>query len=103
VATKDELLGALVVVGITYDDTDGETWLHQVAGIVERVDDVIEVREAAGTLFSLPPVPEAFEPADSGIYTLRATGEQVVDPAFTAMFTVAPREASAESDESTSR
>jgi hypothetical protein len=88
-ATVEELLGALVVVGISYSDADQGERLHQVAGTIERVgEDVIELRQADGSTFTLPPAPEAFEPAEPGIYTLRSTGEQIAHPSFMATFRV---------------
>ena len=41
-----------------------------------------------GMLFRLPPVPEAFEPAEPGEYRLRSTGEIVTNPDFVAIWTV---------------
>ena len=93
-ATEDELLNSLVVVGITYFDADGSEIRHQVAGVIERIgNDVIELRGADGSTFTLPPSPEAFQPAVPGAsYTLQGTGEQVDAPAFWASFTVRPPE-----------
>ena len=93
-ATDRELIGSLVVVGITYVDRDGNESRYQLAGSVEKVDDeVIEIRLQDGSTFTLPPAPEAFQPAEAGaVYTLASTGEQINSPAFLATFTVDPPE-----------
>jgi hypothetical protein len=38
--------------------------------------------------FTLPPILEAFEPAEPGEYRLRSTGEVVVDPDVLAKFRI---------------
>jgi hypothetical protein len=59
-------------------------------GTVESVrEDVVEVRRADnGEIFTLPPAPEAYEPAPPGEYRLKTTGEVVVNPDFTCVMTV---------------
>jgi hypothetical protein len=71
-------------------DPDKGEIRHQVAGVVERIaEDVIEIRQANGSTFTLPPAPEAFQPAEPGaVYTLNSTGEVVDSPAFWASFNV---------------
>lgn len=44
--------------------------------------------ERAGEIVTLPPLLEVFEEAEAGIYRLQATGEEVVDPDYTASWTV---------------
>jgi hypothetical protein len=41
-----------------------------------------------GEIFTLPPAPEAYEPAPPGEYRLKTTGEVVVNPDFTCVMTV---------------
>ena len=91
-ADAEELIGALVVVGIAYVDLDGSERLHEVAGVVASiVEDLIEICRTDGSTFTLPPAPEAFQPAEPGaVYTLHSTGEQVNSPAFWASFNVNP-------------
>jgi hypothetical protein len=91
------LLGSRVLIGLTYCDASGrETGLEQLHGIVVEADrnHGIGVRlEGAheGETKSLPPHTGAFEIAGPGVYTLRTTGEQVVDPDYLATWTITAR------------
>lgn len=89
----DELLGSLVVIGITYREPDGKvTREQQIQGYIRTVD-----RHMGITLkpesddeedeFNLPPLLEVFERAEPGIYTDDA-GNRVSDPDFVAYFSV---------------
>jgi hypothetical protein len=89
----DELLGSLVVIGITYREPDGKvTREQQIHGYIRTVD-----RHMGITLkpegddeedeFNLPPLLEVFERAEPGIYTDDA-GNRVSDPDFVAYFSV---------------
>jgi hypothetical protein len=85
------LLGSHVLVGLTYLRPDGEGARRlEFHGTVESVrEDVVEVRRAdSDEIFTLPPAPEAFEPAPPGEYRMRSTGEVVVDPDLTCTMTV---------------
>ena len=90
----DELIGAIVVVGVAEIEDDGTVIdQSQIWGMVETADpDVgIEVElhgEHAGQSWICPPDLEAFEPAKPGVYTLDSTGEQIVDPDYTAGWTI---------------
>jgi hypothetical protein len=90
----DELIGAIVLVGVAEVDDDGEVLdQSQIWGMVETVDPDagIEVElhgEFAGQSWICPPDLNAFEPARPGVYTLDSTGEQIVDPDYTAGWTV---------------
>jgi hypothetical protein len=90
----DELIGAIVVVGIAELEDDGTVIEEsQIWGMVEAADPDagIEVElhgEYGGQSWVCPPDLEAFEPARPGIYTLETTGEQIVDPDFTASWTI---------------
>jgi hypothetical protein len=78
-------VGRSVLVDITCVDKVGnEVDTFQAYGHVEVADERwIGIKRAGWSeLFGLPPVPELLEPAAPGVYTLRATGEQIEDPDF---------------------
>lgn len=86
-----ELLGSHLLVGLTYLRPDGELAERlQFHGTVESVgEDVVAVRRADnGEVFTLPSMPETYEPAPRGEYRLKGTGEVVVDPDFMCTMTV---------------
>jgi hypothetical protein len=89
-----ELLGALVLVGITYTDPEGQPESQvQYFGIVTSADReqgiVIECHgHFAGETSVLPPQTEAFTKAKPGTYRLRSTGEEVVDPDYVTSWTM---------------
>ncbi len=94
-ATKaDEMIGLVMLIGLTYLDPSGEVEEQvQMFGHVTNADprQGITVKldgERDGELFVLPPDLEAIEPADPGTYRLRTTGEQVVDPDLLATFKI---------------
>ena len=60
--------------------------------ITRAVENVAIYLQNEGEEFSLPPDPDAFQPAAPGRYTLKTTGEVVVDPDFLAAWTVHPPE-----------
>jgi hypothetical protein len=86
------LLGKYVVIGITRVAADGTTELEKVQhhGRIALVDpdDGIKVVLSDGEVMTLPPDLDAFRPAAPGVYRLRATGEEVVDPDFTTTWTI---------------
>jgi len=92
-AFADEILGTLVLLGITHRQPDGTvTKEEQFHGYVKSVDqrrgitiklEGDDVREE----INLPPMLEVFERAEPGIYTDR-TGNAVRDPDFIAYWTV---------------
>ena len=86
------LKGRLVLVGLTYFDESGtlveqrEFFGHVVSanrqsGILLR----LEGRQV-GEQYNLPPNTRALVEASRGKYTLKTTGEMVVDPDFTVMY-----------------
>ena len=85
------LLGAVVLVGITHMEGHGAR-LEQAFGTVTAASPSgVEVALGgvrAGEVLMLPPDLESFHEAAPGDYRLRGTSEVVVDPAFTAMWTV---------------
>ena len=90
----DDLIGAIVLVGITeIDDGDEAVERLQMWGMVESADPDtgIEIElhgELAGESWVCPPALDAFERAEPGVYTVHSTGEKVVDPDFTTSWTV---------------
>ena len=90
----DVLLGKRVIVGLTYvNDADEVTRLVQMHGVVGLADSASGVRldlqgVKAGEIYWLPPQVDNFEPAKPGVYRLRETGEEVVDPDFISTWTI---------------
>jgi hypothetical protein len=85
------LVGKYVLVGITRIEANG--------ALIEKVechgrittvdpDEGIKVALSDGELLTLPPNPDAFRDAKPGIYRLRSTGEEVVDPDLTTVWTI---------------
>jgi hypothetical protein len=92
-ALAESLIGKRVLVGITYENRRGEMMrTEQVFGTVSSADPR-GIRVALdgvrhGETKWLPPSTGVFRPAPRGEYRLRSTGEVVVDPDFTAQWTV---------------
>lgn len=90
----DELIGAIVVVGVAEIEDDGTIVdQSQIWGMIETADPDAGIElelhgELAGQSWICPPDLDAFEPAAPGVYTLDSTGEQIVDPDYTASWTV---------------
>lgn len=83
----ESLVGKRVLVGITNLEADGETVIDQVqySGVITSADPKNGFRiECSGTLAGsakfLPPDLRSFRDAPPGEYTLRSTGEVVVNP-----------------------
>ena len=89
-----KLIGKRVLIGVTRQDRRGQHISHdQFHGVVVAADAVrgIEIELAgarSGEKKWLPPATEPFEAAAKGQYRLRSTGEVVVDPDFTAQWTL---------------
>ena len=85
------LVGKSVLVGITRIDAAG-TFLEkgECHGRITSVDgsDGIKVTLSDGEVLTLPPDPDSFREAKPGIYRLRSTGEEVVDPDLTTVWTI---------------
>jgi hypothetical protein len=85
------LVGKYVLVGITRLAADGslleKTECHGTIASVDS-DDGIKVELSDGEVLTLPPSPEEFRDARPGIYRLRSTGEEVVDPDLTTVWTI---------------
>jgi hypothetical protein len=91
----DWLIGKYVLVGITYLASDGETVKSQAQyhGRIVSADPKVGFKiecegRWAGQTMGLPPVLEAFRPADPGKYRLRATEEVVEDPDVLATWSI---------------
>jgi len=88
------LVGKRVLVGVTRQDRRGQHISNdQYHGVIVTADAVrgIEIELAgvrAGEKKWLPPATEPFKAAAKGQYRLRSTGEVVVDPDFTAQWTL---------------
>jgi hypothetical protein len=85
------LLGKYVLIGITRvaaDETVLEQGEHHVRIALVDPDDGIKVVLSDGEVMTLPPDLDAFRPAAPGVYCLRSTGEEVVDPDFTTVWTI---------------
>jgi hypothetical protein len=89
-----ELIGRRVLVGISVFDKRGEfKRQEQFHGTVVSADPekgifLLLAGTRSGEQQWLPPVTNLFEPASRGTYTLRSTGETVVDPDFTCTWRV---------------
>lgn len=84
-----ELVGKRILVGVTVEGKRGEFKRHeQFYGKVVSADARVGIKLSllgarSGESKTLPPATHVFEPAPKGVYTLRSTGERVVDPDFT--------------------
>jgi hypothetical protein len=87
------LEGKHILLGITYLAHDGSfIEQQQVHGIVTAASEAgISIQlegKREGEVFNLPPDLRGIEPAQPGVYTLRSTGEVVVDPDYVATWTI---------------
>lgn len=93
-ALADELVGKLVLVGLSHEDRRGEVKGHeQFFGTVSAVDPRRGIAlslqgKRTGETKWLPPDTRAFHRADKGQYRLRSTGEVVSNPDYTAQWTL---------------
>jgi hypothetical protein len=86
-------VGKYILVGITNEDAFGNVVnKQQMHGVIERITPAaIEVSlrgSRQGTTYKLPPDLRSLFPARPGEYRLRETGEVVVDPDYTANWTM---------------
>ena len=88
------MIGKCVLVGLTYENRRGEEIsLQQFYGTVASADEkrgislILAGRDAGQTKW-LPPDTDSFHAASKGEYRLRSSGEVVVDPDYTATWTV---------------
>jgi hypothetical protein len=88
-----ELVGTDVLVGVTMVDHAGQVKeRRQFHGRVVQasVEDGVTLVDTEGGEHWLPLDPAAYEPAEPGEYTLRATGQIVVDPTWLTKWIVTP-------------
>lgn len=88
--TFKSLIGKVLLVGITYNDKDGNVKERkQFWGTVTVADkSKILIEQKNGEILSLPSDLRAIEPAPEGEYRLHSTGEVVVNPDFLSTWTV---------------
>jgi hypothetical protein len=85
------LLGKYVLIGITRISDDDELLEErQCHGRIALVDPDVGIRVVLsdGEVLTLPPDPDSFRDARPGVYRLRSTGEEVVDPDLTTVWTI---------------
>lgn len=91
----NELIGRYVMIGITFVGIDDAVVEHfQTHGRILNADELtgIVVQKGDGSgVFVLPPDTKAFNVAKPGIYTLRATGEELEDPDLLTNWTIKVR------------
>ncbi len=84
--TFDELIGKVLLVGITYYTHD-DVYIEQkqfYGTVTEANETIVRIKQKDGTDFTLPPDLSSTKRARKGEYKLRSTGEVVVDPDFLA-------------------
>jgi hypothetical protein len=90
-----KLLGKRLLVGLTHRSSEDKVVsLEQFHGTIERIsltEGLVLRLHGTGQERSLPPDPSQLEPAEPGEYRLKTTGEVVVDPDFTLMWTIYPK------------
>ena len=82
----DELIGRVLLVGITYYSHDN-VYIEQkqfYGTVTEANENIIRVKQKNGVDFTLPPDLSSTKRAPRGEYKLHSTGEIVVDPDFIA-------------------
>ena len=85
-----ELYGKVLLIGITFvTEKDDLIDQYQTYGRVEEIhSDYIRLRQKSGELFTLPAAFESLEEAPPGEYSLKSTGETVINPDYTTTWTV---------------
>lgn len=89
-----ELLGKLLLVGLTFSDSDGtpkqqeQFWGRVVTADQQAGIQLLLKGGRSGESFYLPPDTRSIKRASPGDYRLRLTGEVVTDPDYTATFLV---------------
>lgn len=92
-ADIEKILGKTILIGVTTLEADGtlagQTQMH---GVIESADQngiVVALKgKQEGGKWIMPPDMRAIKPAKAGQYQLRATGETVTNPDFTATGTM---------------
>jgi hypothetical protein len=93
----ESVVGKVVLVGLTYLEADGtlieqQQFFGTVVSADLRTGILLSLKgQRSGEQYTLPPDTRAIEIASAGEYRLRRTGEVVIDPDFTAMFSITKR------------
>jgi hypothetical protein len=85
------LLGKYVLIGITRISAEGELLEEgECHGRIALVDPDLGIRVVLsdGEVLTLPPDLNSFRVAHPGVYRLRSTGEEIVDPDLTTVWTI---------------
>ena len=86
-----EYIGKTVLLGVTYlDHNEKLLSQHQWVGMIVSFSnkDGIKIKlRSSDDPCALPPDPRAIRKAKRGVYKLRSTGEEVVDPDYVATWT----------------
>lgn len=103
-AMSTAILGAHVVVGLTFNTSDGQLdryeQMHGRIDVADPVRGICVVLEGLreGESFWLPPDTRGFAMARPGDYRLKSTGETVSNPDFTVQFTITMGDPAGEAD-----
>ncbi len=84
--SREDLIGKILLVGITYYTKDGELIEQKqyYGTVIEASETLIKIKQKDGSEFTLPPDLSSTKRARPGKYTLRSNGEVVSDPDFLA-------------------
>ncbi len=88
------LLGKVMLVGLTYMGVDGavveqQQFFGRAVSVDPRKGILVALSGVrSGEHFNLPPDTRAIDAATPGEYRLRATGDVVVNPDYTAVFSI---------------
>lgn len=85
-----DILGKILLVGITYYTHD-EQYIEQKqfwGTVISANEQGVVVKQCSGELLPLPPDLSSTEKAALGEYTLRTTGEVVVNPDYLATWSL---------------
>ena len=91
----EDVVGKVVLVGLTYLESDGKVieqqqFFGKVKSADRRKGILLSLQgQRLGDQYNLPPDTRALETASAGEYRIRGTGEVVIDPDYTVMFSIA--------------
>ena len=88
--TYDELIGKVLLVGVTYYTHDDELIEQKqfYGEVIQADENIICIKQKDGAKFTLPPDLSSIKRAKKGEYKLRCNGEIVVNPDFLATWKV---------------
>jgi hypothetical protein len=86
-----EYIGKTVLLGVTYLDHDEKfkaqrQWIGTITAFSNADGIRIKLRDSDEPC-ALPPDPRGIRKADRGVYKLRTTGEEIIDPDYLATWT----------------